>query len=215
MQKAVLFDLDGTLLDTAGDLGFALNSTLQAQNRPSLPLAQIRPFAAQGSKGLLRLGFHIEEDHPTYAGLNALFLEYYFQHLLDSTQLFPGMAAVLGHIESAGIPWGIVTNKPEQFTLKLLEGLQLTQRAACIISGDTLKHRKPHPEPILEACRLLGQKPSDCLYVGDAEIDVIASKAAGTASLVALYGYIHAHEDPKTWLADGYIEHPGQMIEWL
>jgi HAD superfamily hydrolase (TIGR01549 family) len=125
------------------------------------------------------------------------------------------MEAVLQYLEESKTPWGIVTNKPERFTLKLIEKLQLTARAACIVSGDTLKNSKPHPEPILHACQLLQQNPAECLYVGDSEIDVIASRAAGSPVLTALYGYISAEEDPYQWNADGYIKHPDEIITLL
>jgi 2-phosphoglycolate phosphatase len=213
--KAVLFDLDGTLLDTATDLGQALNNILIKRNLAPLSHEAIRPAAGKGCRGLLKAGLDMEEDHPEYKALCTELLGHYHAHLADTTRFFPGMEEVLVHLEQLNIPWGIVTNKPERFTFKLLDSLQLTKRAACIISGDTLKNSKPHPEPILHACNLLQQKPDECLYVGDSEIDIIASKAAGSPSVVALYGYIPAGENPSLWLADSYIHHPKEIITLL
>jgi phosphoglycolate phosphatase len=214
-HHAILFDLDGTLLDTAADLGAALNRLLEAHRYPTLSPAQIRPSAGQGCKGLLKLGMNIDEQHPQYGALCEELLGYYHQHLFDTTTFFPGMDSVLANLDQAGIPWGIVTNKPEKFTLQLAEKLQLRERTTCIISGDTLPYRKPHPEPVLQACRLLQREPKDCLYVGDAKIDVIASKAAGATALVALYGYIPDGENPAHWEADGYIEQPLDIMRWM
>jgi phosphoglycolate phosphatase len=212
---AVLFDLDGTLLDTATDLGHALNKVLLKRQLTPLSLELIRPAAGRGAKGLLKAGMNITEDHPEYKALcTELFMNYHY-HLTDTTRLFAGMEVVLAHLEQENIPWGIVTNKPERFTLKLVEALDLSRRAACVISGDTLKNSKPHPEPILHACRLMQQDPAHCLYVGDAEIDIIASRAAGSPALVALYGYIPEGEDPYQWRADGYIGEPVDLLKLL
>ncbi len=212
---AILFDLDGTLLDTAPDLGQALNKLLEEYQLPVISLEKFRPFAGHGSRGLLKLGFNIDEHDSRYVALSEKLLGYYQQLLLNTTRLFPGMDDVLIFLEKNNIPWGIVTNKPERFTHKILAGLQLTQRAKCIISGDSLKNRKPHPEPILHACKLLQKKPQHCLYIGDSESDVIASKAAGVNCLTALYGYIPAGENPKTWQADGYIQQPLDLMHWV
>lgn len=215
MIKAVLFDLDGTLLDTAEDLGRALNSFLSTRKEPPLSISQIRPMAGSGCKGLLKLGLDMDEHHPDYRSSCEELLALYQHHLFDTTQLFPGMAEVLACIEKNGLPWGVVTNKPAKFTDQLMGHLKLVQRAGCVISGDTLKNHKPHPEPILHACQILQQHPSDCLYIGDSKVDVVACKAAGSISLAALYGYIPANDDPATWQADGYIQHPSEIIRWL
>ena len=135
--------------------------------------------------------------------------------MADSTQLFTGVIEVLNYLQENNIPWGIVTNKPQLLTMGLLSKLPLPYPPHCIICGDSLAKRKPHPEPILYACELLRQSPSDCVYIGDTEIDVIASKAAGTQSLVALYGYASLEEDPYAWRADGYIQQPIEIIDWL
>ena len=213
--KGVLFDLDGTLLDTAGDLGHALNRVLQKRDIAPIDSQLIRPNAGRGCKGLLKLGLDMNDNHPEYPLLCEELLSFYAEHMLDSTVLFPGMDAILTHLDKADIPWGIVTNKPARFTVELVKHLGLTSRATCVVSGDTMANRKPHPEPVLHACKMMKQEPGECLYVGDAEIDIIASKAAGMAAVVAMYGYIPGEENPRTWNADGYIQHPGEILSWL
>lgn len=213
--RTVLFDLDGTLLDTAADLAYALNQLRLKHKLPELPLPVIRPTVGYGSRSMLKLGFNIDENHPSYTQYLEEFLMFYQSHLTDSTQLFPQMEKVLTHLETQRIPWGIVTNKPARFTFDLLKALGLEHRAACIICGDSLSKRKPNPDQILHACQLLKQNPCDCLYIGDTSIDVTASKAAGTKSLVALYGYISPEEDPYSWEADGYVQKPIEIIEWV
>jgi 2-phosphoglycolate phosphatase len=213
--KAILFDLDGTLLDTASDLGHALNHVLSTRNVSPLDLELIRPAAGRGCKGLLKLGLNIDETHADYSELCKTLLAHYEEHLADTTLLFAGMEEVLQHLEKIKMPWGIVTNKPDLYTQKLIAALQLQHRAACIVSGDTLKTNKPHPESILHGIKLLGMQPAECLYVGDSEIDIIASRAAGSPVLAALYGYIPSEETPARWQADGYIKHPREIIEWL
>lgn len=211
----VLFDLDGTLLDTAPDMALALNNLRSKHGMPALPLDEIRPYVGYGSKALLKLGFNIDDNHASYPELLNGFFTAYDECLALTTALFPGMPAVLAHLENSRIPWGIVTNKPARFTDAILKALGLDQRCACVISGDTLVNRKPHPEPILHACKLLQCSPATTLYVGDTLTDVQASKAAGTSALVALYGYIKAEEDPFSWDADGYINTADEIIRWL
>lgn len=213
--QAVLFDLDGTLLDTSIDLSSALNRVLTARKLQPLAHAETRPIVGKGCKGMLKLGLNIEEHHPEYPDLCKELLDYYLEHVCETTQFFPGVEVVLQHLEKNNIPWGIVTNKPAHLTALLVEQLALHKRTPCIVSGDTLSKAKPHPEPLLHACKLLQQEPDACLYVGDAEIDIIASKAAGIPVLAALYGFIAADEDPLAWKADGYIQHPEEIIGWL
>jgi len=213
--NAVLFDLDGTLLDTAKDLGMALNQLLRAHHLPLIPFEVIRPAAGSGCQGLLKLGMNMEPHDEHYSAFCEQLLNLYQYHLTDTTQLFPGMENTLTFLEKNGIPWGIVTNKPAKYTDQLITYLQLDKRAACIISGDSLPNRKPHPEPILHACRLLQQAPKHCLYIGDSAIDIQACKAAGSPSLAALYGYIPSGENPRIWGADGYIEHASEIIRWI
>lgn len=213
--QAVLFDLDGTLLDTAPDLVYTINRLREEYGLPALSLPAIRPVVSLGSKAMIKLALGIEENHINFNKIREYFLAIYQQHLALSTRFFPNMDKVLVHLEESGIPWGIVTNKLTRHTSALLKALSLDHRPACIICGDSLSTHKPDPAPILHACQLIKQDPKNCLYVGDCATDVIASKAAGTKSLVALYGYIGDDEDPYTWQADGYIHEAIEIIDWL
>lgn len=215
--EAVLFDLDGTLLDTAPDLVFALNVIREQHGLPAMPVSDIRPIANLGSKAMLKraLDLEVDETDPRFQTLRQQFFSLYLTHLADSTQFFPNIEKVLTHLDELSIPWGIVTNKPTAHTMGLLKALGLEQRTNCVVCGDTLPKNKPDPLPILHACQLLKANPAHCIYIGDAETDVIASKAANTTSLIALYGYINQDDDPLTWKADGYIKQPIDIIEWL
>jgi len=215
MIRTVLFDLDGTLADTALDLGYALNTLLQEHGKPALPHAVIRPVASHGAAGLIELGFGVARDAPRFAPLRERFLSIYKAHLTRETRLFPGMPMLLDQLAARGINWGIVTNKPAFLTDPLVEQLGLHEDAACVVSGDTTTNRKPHPEPMLHACQLAGSKPEECLYVGDAERDIEAGNAAGMQTLVALFGYIGAQEHPETWGANGLIRAPEEILDWL
>ncbi len=215
MSEAVLFDLDGTLADTARDLAFALNEQRRLHGLAPLPFERIRPVASHGARGLLALGFNLAPDAAEFAAMRAQFLELYERHLCDHTRLFPGMEETLSAIEGRGLKWGVVTNKPARFTLPLMRALSLDGRAACIVSGDTTANAKPHPEPLLRAAGQLGLPPARCLYVGDAQRDVAAARAAGMTVLVALYGYLAAEDEPHRWQADGTIAEPRDLLAWL
>ena len=211
---AVLFDLDGTLLDTAVDMAAALNAVLSEEGREPLPFAEVRPEVSHGSTGLLRLGFG-QLEPATEQRLRERFLSLYAADLHSGTRLFEGMARVLAEIERRSIPWGVVTNKPGWLTEPLLDALEMTERAACVVSGDTLPERKPHPAPLHHAAALIGADPRECIYVGDAERDVQAGRAAGMRTIVAAYGYIPEREHPHRWGADASVEHPAELHEWL
>lgn len=213
--RAVLFDLDGTLVDTAPDLTYALNLLRQERDLPELPVSTIRSIANLGSKAMLKKAFDLEETDANYPLLRSKFFSLYQNHILDSTQLFPNVKKVLAFLEERDIPWGIVTNKLTKHAHVLLKGLALHPKTDCVICGDTLAKSKPDPLPITHACQLLKVNPAECLYIGDAATDVIAGKAAGTQSLVALYGYIHHQDNPLEWQADGYVNEPIEIIEWL
>jgi phosphoglycolate phosphatase len=215
MIRTVLFDLDGTLADTAPDLGHALNTLLAEHGRTSLPYAAIRPVASHGAAALIELGFGISRDEPRFAPLRERFLEIYRMHLTRATRLFPGMPEVLDGIQARGLNWGIVTNKPAFLTDPLIEQLGLKDDVTCVVSGDTTANRKPHPEPMLHACKLAGSRPQECLYVGDAARDIEAGKAAGMKTLVALFGYIAETDQPQSWGADGLIRAPRDILDWL
>lgn len=213
--KGVFFDLDGTLADTAPDLAYALNTLRKEQQLAPLPYARIRPVVSHGATALLRLGFAIDPEHVSHDYLRQRLLEIYSAHLTYKTRLFPGMAAVLQALEDQGIKWGVITNKPGWLTEPLVAGLGLAARAACIVSGDSTPHTKPHPEPLLQACRETGLEGAQCLYVGDARRDIEAGKSAGMKTLVALFGYIGADDAPESWQADGLIERPLDILSWI
>jgi len=212
--RAVLFDLDGTLLDTAPDLVRVLNQVRVEQGREPLPWDLARTQVSHGSSGLIRLGFPDLAGEPLEA-LRLRLLDLYAAQLAVGTRLFDGCQAVLDQLAARGMPWGIVTNKPGFLTTPLLQALHLDQHAACVVSGDTLPERKPHPAPLLHAAAQLVLAPAECLYVGDAERDVQAARAAGMPVLVARYGYLGPADDPASWHPDGHIDAPGGIIHWL
>lgn len=211
---AVLFDLDGTLLDTAPDMVGALNALRAEQELPPLPFALARASVSHGSARLVDLGFPGTAP-ARLAHLRERFLELYAARLSTATRLFEGMDTVLEALEREGRPLGIVTNKPSFLTLPLLEAVGLRFRFAGIVSGDTLSTRKPDPEPMRHAATLVGVPPERCLYVGDAERDVQAAHAAGMPALVATYGYLAPGEDWLAWGGDGSIDRPLELLGWL
>jgi len=214
--RVVLFDLDGTLADTAPDLAYALNQTLEKHGRSPLPYEQIKPKVSHGASALIRLGFDITPDNDVFDSLLQDLLQIYSANIHRETTLFPGMDRVLQQLEQLGIAWGIVTNKPARFTDPLIKSMGLMERAACVVSGDTTANSKPHPEPILYGCELAGgHSPRECLYIGDAQRDIEAGLNAGTATLVALFGYLGFDDRPETWGADGTVDQPEQILEWL
>jgi N-acetyl-D-muramate 6-phosphate phosphatase len=213
--RAVLFDLDGTLADTASDLAAALNRVRADRSLPALAVATLRPHASDGSRGMLGAGLGVTGEHPDWETLKDAFLDYYASALAVHTQLFAGAEAALGAIEERGLAWGIVTNKAARFTLPLLDRLGLATRAGVIVCGDTTPQAKPHPAPLLHAATRLGIEATRCVYVGDAERDVVAARAAGMAALVASYGYIGPDVAPESWAADGLIDSLPALLEWL
>ena len=212
---AVLFDLDGTLADTARDLAAALNRVRADRGLEPVDVARLRPYASHGARGMLGAGMGVAPTDADFASLREAFLDHYAQALCVHTRLFDDMAALLDAIEARGLGWGVVTNKASRFTRPLLNALGLGGRARPIISGDTTLHIKPHPAPLLAAAAALGLPPERCVYVGDAERDVIAGRAAGMHTIVARYGYIEAHEEPDLWPADGIIDDPLGLVAWL
>ena len=212
MIKAVLFDLDGTFADTAPDLAAALNHTRATRNLPPLTLDVIRPQASNGSRGLLKLGFGIDPEHPDYNTLRDIFLDYYARNICVHTRLFGDMAALVSSLEQRGIKWGIVTNKPHRFTLPLMQALGYAERAACLISGDTCAHAKPHPEPMLKACELIGVTPVQCMYLGDDLRDMQAANAAGMRGIIANFGYVSEDASVQNWNAHGSVDKPTELL---
>jgi len=211
----ILFDLDGTLADTAPDLLFALNRLIREEDGRSLSLEEILPFISHGSRAMVQRGFEMEPDNPDFTRLVERFLDIYHDNVMVHTRLFPGMEKALERIEARFMTWGIVTNKSARFTEPLLAALGLARRAACIVSGDSTEFRKPYPEPLLFACAQTGTTPDHCLYVGDAPKDVEAGKRAGARTAVALFGYISENEAPEKWGADCLISSPQDIVDWL
>ncbi len=212
--EAVLFDLDGTLADTAGDLSSALNRVRAERGLEPLPIVHLRAHASSGARGLLGAGMGIAPDAPEYAGLREAFLAHYAACLAQTTVLFAGVAELLDAIEQRGLKWGIVTNKFARFTQPVVDALALGRRASTVVSGDTTEFAKPHPAPLLRAADNLHLRPSQCMYVGDDLRDIVAGNAAGMPTIVAEYGYIGG-ETSETWPATGWIADPLALLNWL
>lgn len=215
MIRAVLFDFDGTLADTAPDLGHALNRLRTARGLSELPLSLIRPQASAGSRGLLGLGFNIKPGDIGYEAMRDEFLDYYTQHLCHDTCLFPGVDALLQRLGQLNLPWGIVTNKPARFAHPLIQQLGLAQQAACVICGDETLNTKPHPEPLLTASSKIAVPPADCIYLGDDIRDVQASHAAGMQPVIARYGYLGNDQPLEKWGTPYLIDHPEELLAYL
>ncbi|MDR2874660.1 MAG: HAD-IA family hydrolase [Methylobacillus sp.] len=211
----VLFDLDGTLADTAPDLGLALNMQRARHGLPPLPQEIIRPHASHGSRGLLGIGFKLAPEDAAFPAMRNEYLALYDQVFTHAPCLFPGMDEVLKALHAAGMQWGVVTNKPARFTDRLMQALGLAETAACIISGDSTARAKPHPDGLLLACELANCAPQSCIYIGDAERDIIAGNAAGMRTVVARWGYLDEHDTPENWGADWMVDTPSQLLAYL
>jgi 2-phosphoglycolate phosphatase len=215
VTRAVLFDLDGTLADTAPDLTRALNSLLREHGRAPVPIELTRPLTSSGARGMIKAGFGLSPESEQYEDLKTRFLELYGAAVCVETRLYPGMDELLLALEQRGIPWGVVTNKIDRFTRPLLAALGLAARAACVVSGDTAARPKPHPDPLLHASRALALEPAACLYVGDDLRDIQAARAAGMPIIAAGYGYLGDDGDPHEWGADAVIDHPLETLNFL
>lgn len=209
----VLFDLDGTLADTAPDLAAALNRLRADAGLAPLPVAALRPFASAGARGLIGAGLDVTPDDPRFAALRDTFLEYYAAAPVRGSRWFDGVPAMLDALVASGRRHGVVTNKATRFTTLVLAGMRLAG-ASIVVCGDTTPHAKPHPAPLLHAAAQLGVAPAACVYVGDDRRDIDAGRAAGMRTLVAGWGYLGG-SDPATWPADGWLESPGDLLAAL
>jgi phosphoglycolate phosphatase len=212
---AILFDLDGTLADTAPDLSAALNRVRSDRGLEPLPHEQLRPYASHGARGLLGAGMSVAPGEPFYEELRDAFLSHYEAGLCVKSTLFAHIDALLDALDARALPWGIVTNKATRYTTPLLASLHLTPRAATVICGDTTPFAKPHPAPLTEAAHRLGVAPAHCVYVGDARRDIEAGNAAGMRTLVARWGYIEPNDAPDSWPADGILDEPVALLAWM
>ncbi|TFW10515.1 phosphoglycolate phosphatase [Oxalobacteraceae bacterium OM1] len=211
--RAVLFDLDGTLADTAPDLAAAMNRVRAARGLAPTPYDILRPVASAGARGLIGASFGLKPEDEGFNALRTDFLNSYEAHIAVESRLFDGIEQLLAHFQRQGVAWGVVTNKAARFTDKLVPLIGL-QHAACVVSGDTTPHSKPHPAPLLEAARRMGVAPEQCWYVGDDLRDVQAGRAAGMATVAAAWGYC-GHHEPSTWGADALAETPLGVLELL
>ena len=213
--QAVLFDLDGTLIDSAPDLGAAADKMRTQRGLPSLPLAQYRPVAGTGARGMLGVAFGMTPEHPEFMAYREEFFVNYENAMTERTVIFDGVPELIAALVAAGLPWGVVTNKSSRFTDPLTAAMPLFATAGAIVSGDTTPHTKPHPEPLFEAARRLGVDPARCVYVGDDERDIVAGLAAGMGTVAATYGYLGQQTDVSRWNAHLHIDAPIALLKYL
>ena len=212
---AVLFDLDGTLVDSAPDLAGAGNEMRIQRGLAPLPLARFRPHVGSGARGMLGIALEVTPQHEEFAALRDEFLARYERRLTRESRVFDDILPLLDALEARALRWGIVTNKATLYTLPVVSGLALAQRAAVVICGDTTPHAKPHPAPLLEAARRLQADPSNCIYVGDDLRDIQAGRGAGMRTIAAAWGYLGQGEAIADWQADAVIERPAELLQWL
>ncbi len=210
----VLFDLDGTLVNTAPDLVNALNSVLRNHNHAPASLTNVAPYISTGAVGMLKSVLGEIPDRDKQQLVSEL-VEHYHLHIADNSLLYPDMDKVLEHLDQNNLSWGVVTNKITKLTKSLLDKLNLSPRAACIICGDTTSYSKPHPAPLLEACRITQSDPECCVYIGDASTDIQAAQRAMMPSLAAAYGFIPANEQIQNWGANAVVDNASQILDWI
>ena len=213
--RAVRFDLDGTLIDSAPDLGAAVDKMRLDRGLPSLPSERYRSVAGAGARGLLGVAFGMTPEHAQYDAMREEFCVNYERCMTQNTFAFAGVPELIADLLALDLPWGVVTNKASRFADPLTRAMPLFASARTVISGDSTPYSKPHPEPLLEAARRLGIDPAHCLYVGDDERDIVAGLAAGMGTVVATYGYLGLEADPTRWGAHAVIKSPGALLQLL
>ncbi|RYF31955.1 MAG: HAD family hydrolase [Comamonadaceae bacterium] len=213
--RAVLFDLDGTLIDSAPDLGAAADKMRTDRGLPSLPLERYRPMAGAGARGMLGEAFGMSPEHPEFLVMREEFFVNYESRMTELTTIFDGVPEMVGRILERELAWGVVTNKSARFTEPLTRAIPLFQTAGAVVSGDTTPHAKPHPAPLLEAAARLKLSPEQCIYVGDDERDIVAGLAAGMGTVAATYGYLGIKSDPSEWGAHATIKSPLELLQLL
>jgi phosphoglycolate phosphatase len=213
--RAVLFDLDGTLIDSAPDLGAAADKMRTDRGLPSLDLSLYRPMAGAGARGMLNIAFGLTPEDPDFMAMREEFFRNYEQAMTVRTYIFEGVIELIAQLQSRGLPWGVVTNKSSRFTDPLTQMMPLFESAGAIVSGDTTPHAKPHPEPLFEAARRMQLDPAHCWYVGDDARDIVAGRAAGMKTVAATYGYLGEVSDLSRWEADLQIDSPLDLLKWL
>ena len=213
--KAVLFDLDGTLIDSAPDLGAAADKMRTARGLPSLPLERYRPMAGSGARGMLGIAFGMAPDHPDYESMRDEFFSNYENCMTERTYAFEGVAELIAQLQVHALPWGVVTNKAARFALPLTRRMPLFLSAGTVVCGDTTPHAKPHPAPLLEAARQLDVAAGNCVYVGDDRRDIAAGLAAGMTTVAATYGYLGSNADTLSWGAQAQIHSPLELLALL
>ena len=213
--RAVLFDLDGTLIDSAPDLGAAADKMRQDRGMSSLPQSSYRSMAGAGARGMIGVAFGMTPDHADFASMKEEFFQNYERSMTQNTYVFDGIAELIAHLDAKNLLWGVVTNKSARFTDPLTRAMPLFDTAKAIVSGDTTPYAKPHPEPLFEAARRLAIDPGHCLYVGDDERDIVAGLAAGMMTVAATYGYLGEKADPTLWGAHSIINSPQGLLKLL
>ncbi len=213
--SCVLFDLDGTLVDTAPDLVACLNKALSVHDYPLADVGKVTPYISYGAAAMIKASVGDNANDSQQADILETALNFYQDNIAEHSHFFAGILDTLALIEDEGLKWGVVTNKRKRFTEPLMAALDLTSRAACIISGDSTAHAKPHVAPMLAACRIAEVNPQQCVYIGDASHDIVAGKTAQMKTLAALYGYLKPDDQPETWGADALIASPDHLTDWI
>lgn len=213
--EAVLFDLDGTLIDSAPDLGAAADKMRIDRGLPSWPLQHYRHMAGAGARGMLAIAFDMTPEHPDFEAMKEEFLANYENCMTERTIIFDGVVGMIAQLQEKGLPWGVVTNKSNRFTDPLTRSMPMFSTAGAIVSGNTTPHAKPHPEPLLEAARRMSVAPARCVYVGDDERDIVAGLAAGMGTVAATYGYLGQQSDISRWNAHLHIDSPSDLLKFI